>query len=321
MIASRFPVIFIVGPTASGKSEVAVKLARKINAEIISCDSMQAYKKMPLLSGQPCPKSLKQIRHHLIGVLEPARQWDAADFAKRAKKEIAAVRKRGRIPLIVGGSGLYVQALSDGIFKGPGRNAGIREKLYRQAAKFGSAELHRRLKKIDPRAAAKIHRNDLRRIVRALEVFSLTGKPISELQKDISGIFSRYKTLIFGLNFPRPVLYRRIEKRVEAMFKKGAVAEVAALERVRLSRTAAKALGIKEIQGHLNGIYSLTEAKERLKKNTRRFAKRQCTWFKKDRRIRWIRCRAGESAAKIAGRIFKGLKKAGFGGARSTGNN
>jgi tRNA dimethylallyltransferase len=312
MMPRKLPVLFIVGPTATGKSEVAIKLAKKLDAEIISGDSMQVYKRLPILTWQPSAKNLNRVPHHLVGVLEPTSEWNAAEFARRGKKEITDIHRRGRLPLIVGGSGLYVRALLDGIFSGPGKNELIRERLYKQAEKSGSERLYARLKRIDPRTAAAVHPHDLRRIIRALEVYELSGRPISELKERTRGIASKYKTLIFGLSFPRSLLYRRIEERVEAMFRKGAVAEVKKLCCLPLSQTAALALGIKEIKEYLNGSCSLPEAKEELKKNTRRFAKRQFTWFRKDKRICWIRCSGAETTQEIAKRILKHLTVTGL---------
>lgn len=285
---SKKRVLFIVGPTAVGKTAFAIKIAEATRGEIISADSMQAYKGMGIVSQGPTSSEKKRIKHHLISFLKPENEYSAAIFAQMARKKIKDTIKRGKTPIVVGGSGLYIKALADGIFPSKGKSEKIRKSLKGLAEKNGNVFLHKRLEKIDPVSAAKIHPNDTKRIIRALEIYELEKKTKTSLKKKTKGIKDEYDTEIFGLIMDRGLLYRKIEKRIDLMFKNGLVREVEKLLRKNLSITARQALGIKEVEGYLNKTYSLQEAKEMLKKNTRRFAKRQLTWFRADKGIKWI---------------------------------
>lgn len=288
-------IFFLVGPTAVGKSSLAIKLAKKINAEIISLDSMQIYKGLDILSSKPPESMRKAIAHHLLDIAYPRQNFDAALYRKLALKKIKEIHKRGRIPLFAGGTGLYMSVLIDGIFKEVKKDDALRKKLYAQAEKNGCDYLYRKLEAVDQTAAGKIHPHDLRRIVRALEVHHFTGKPISELWKKRTGLSGKYDIKIFGLNKDRQDLYKDINARVEKMFQAGLVLEVKKALKEKLSLTCAQAIGIKEIRGYLDGACDLSSAKELLKKNTRNYAKRQLTWFRKDKRVRWID--AGKNSA------------------------
>jgi tRNA dimethylallyltransferase len=292
-------IIFLTGPTASGKTQVALLLAKKINAEIISCDSMQVYKSMDILTSKPL------LKQHLVSIVSPEKEYNAARFRRDALKKMKEILKRGKVPLFVGGTGLYISVLLDGIFKINTENKAIRERLYKQAEQKGSVYLHRKLKKVDPRAAAKIHPNDTRRIVRALEVFEVTGKPISELQKEREGLFATHRVRIFCLNMERDKLYARIDRRVERMFRQGLMAEVKRLLKMKLSRTARCAIGINELKGYFEGQYDLPEAKRLMQKNTRNYAKRQLTWFRKDKRYEWVEAREKDTPAAVANKIYR----------------
>lgn len=299
--------IFIVGPTAIGKTNVACVLAGKINAEIVSCDSMQIYKGMEIITSKPSPLLIKKIPHHLIGILTATKEYNVSRYRKAALKKIKEIIKRGNVPVFVGGSGLYVSILIDGIFKARSANQDIRKRLYGQVLDTGSVCLYEKLKKLDPEAADKIHPNDTRRIVRALEVFETTGRPISWLQRQRKGLRDEYAIKIFGLNMERDKLYRRIECRVDRMFEQGLINEVRRLLKLKLSKTAYCAIGIKELKGYFDGWYDLEEAKRLIKRNTRAYAKRQLTWFRKDKRIKWINVKDRETPEKVAQRILKGL--------------
>lgn len=303
----RVKVIVIVGPTAVGKTALAAKLAGRINGEIISCDSMQIYKGMEVLSQAPSTELRKQIPHHLVGMLSPRQEYSAAIFRKMAEKLVGSILRRKKIPVIVGGSGLYVKALIDGLFPSPEADLKFRKKMSRFAVKYGPARLHAKLTKIDPSAAGNIHPNDARRIIRALEVYHSTGKTMTELKHATKGLAGKYDIKIFGLTMPREKIYSNIDKRVDTMFEAGALKEAKKLIDKRLSKTAAAALGIKEIAGYLKGEYALDEAKELLKRNTRRFAKRQLTWFRADKRIKWFNT-ARINNADIVKRIAKEAK-------------
>lgn len=307
MESGTVPIIFLVGPTAVGKSEVAVTLAKKINAEIISCDSMQVYKGMEIITSAPALGLRRQVKHHLIGAVPALKEYDAARYRQDALKKIAVILRRGKVPLFTGGTGLYVSVLVNGIFNIDCRNDKERRRLYKLAETKGSVYLHQKLKKVDPSAALKIHPNDTRRMVRALEVFNACGRPISQLQKQRKGLADEYGVRMFCLNMERDSLYQRIDQRVDQMFESGLLREVRRLLKLRLSRTARLAIGIRELEGYLQGEYGLEQAKDLIRQNTRQYAKRQLTWFRKDKRIKWIEVRQRNTADCIARKICKEL--------------
>ena len=297
----------MVGPTAIGKSHIAMSLARKLNAEIISLDSMQVYKGMDILSAKPSASMRKKIRHHLVGIIAPSRSFNAADYRKAAARSIKEIIKRKKIPLLVGGCGLYMSALLDGIFAEKAKDKAIRARLEQEAQKKGKGALYKRLRAVDPVAALKIHPNDLRRVVRALEVYEKCGTPISELQKKRKGITAEYNVRVFGLNMERAVLYSRINKRVEDMFNEGLLKEERRLLKGRLSRTASAAIGIREFKEYFDEKHSLEETRAAIQHNSRQYAKRQLTWFKKDKRVEWLQIKNKDTARNITGRILKAL--------------
>lgn len=300
-------IIFLVGPTGIGKSAVAISLAKKINAEIISCDSMQVYRKMDIITSKANAAQRKKVKHHLLDIVSPAQEYNVAKYRKEALSICKKLFQKGKIPLFVGGTGLYYSIIIDGLFpKVPGDEL-IRAKLNKEAELKGSRYLFKRLAKVDPEAAQKIHSNDARRIVRALEVYLKTGKPISVLQKSRVGLGQEYEIKIFGLNSQRQLLYGRINQRVNKMFKLGLVKEVKNLIRHKLSKTADCAIGICQLRGYFNGRYSLEEAKQLIRRNSRRYAKRQLTWFRKDKRVQWININNQETSAQIALRLWKKL--------------
>ena len=286
MIALNMPIIFLVGPTASGKTKLSLKLARKLNAEIVSCDSMCVYKGMDILTSKPSKADLKKVRHHLIDIISPEKEFSVAEYRKMALDKIEDILKRGKTPLFVGGSGLYVKAVTDGLFPSAEKDLKFRKLQEVLAKKYGRGYLYKKLKRIDPDRAGKIHPNDLRRVIRALEIYHTEKRKPSELNSNTEPL--KYDFKIFGLAVERSELYKNIDDRVDEMFKKGIAGEVKKLSKKTLSMTAGKALGYGEVLGYLKGRYSLEEAKELLKKNTRHFAKRQLTWFRPDRRIHWL---------------------------------
>ena len=298
-------VIFLVGPTAIGKTRTACELAKKINAEIVSCDSMQVYKGMDIITSKPTHFLRKKIRHHLIDIIPATRIYNVSRYRQQALESIKEIIKRGRVPLVVGGTGLYMSILIDGIFKARAGNSIIRAKLEKEAQERGNRYLYERLKVVDPQAASKIHPNDTKRIIRALEVFEVSAQPISQLQTKRQGLSDKYSISIFCLDMARPELYQRIERRVEEMFRKGLVKEVKELLKLKLSQTASFAIGIRELRGYLRGEYGLDEAKQLIKRNTRLYAKRQLTWFRKDKRISWVKIKANEKPKEIAKRLWK----------------
>jgi len=282
------PIIFIVGPTATGKTEVSFLLAQKLGAEIVSADAMLVYREAKIITSKPEANILEKVKHHLVGMVSTSQSYSVFDYLLSASRTIEDLINKG-IPVIVcGGSGLYLKAILDGIFEGPGKDENLRQELAEVAKTQGNQYLYNKLQEIDPESAKKISSNDLRRIIRALEVYSLSGKKLSEKKKETTGFWGKLPIEIFGLRFKRNNLYQRINIRTDTMFKQGAVDEVKELINTKLSLTAKKMLGISEIESFLKGDLSQEESKELIKKNTRNFAKRQVTWFKKDKRIQWI---------------------------------
>lgn len=297
-------VIFIVGPTAIGKTAIAVKLAHKIDGEIISSDSMQVYKGMQVLSQAPSRKEKEGISHRLTSIIDPQKEYSVASFRIAATKAIVSAIKRKKKPIVVGGSGLYVKALIDGLFPSPEADEVFRAKMNRFVAKHGSPALHKKLASIDPDSAGHIHPNDARRIIRALEIFNSTGKTMTEHKEETKGLKDEYDIRIYGLKAPRETIYKNINSRVDRMLDEGAVTEVMRLKKKNLSKTARAVLGYKEIAGYLEGEYDFEFARELMKKNTRNFAKRQLTWFGADKRIRWF-----DVTKQSAGAIIKDIWK------------
>ncbi len=291
----RDMIIFILGPTGVGKTELSIPFAKRVGGEIISCDSMQVYKGMDIGTSKPSPLLREAVPHHLIDILEPDEDYSAAEFSRRARPAIDEIMGRGRLPIIVGGSGLYVRALVDGLFDDSPANWTLRLEIEKEAELYGKSYLHKRLELVDPQTASRLHPGDLRRVVRALEVYEKSRLPISFHHKVTKGIRDEFPMLFIGLCRERDELKKRIEERIEDMFRAGLVDEVRLLEsRGPMGRMSSHALGYKETAGYLRGEYSLDTAKYLLKRNTKWFAKRQMTWFKKDKRIQWIKLTEGE---------------------------
>jgi tRNA dimethylallyltransferase len=288
MFNNSHKIIFIVGPTAVGKSDVAHLLARKIQGEIVSCDSMQIYKEINTASNKPSQEVLKGTPHHLINIVSVEDEFDVAEFNRLALQAVKEIQEKNHTPVIVGGSGMYMQILLDGIFEGGPERKDLRQRLKHQAQERGNQYLFAALKEKDPNAAGRIHPNDIRRVIRALEVTMGERKPISGLQKKREGLWGKCAITIFGLNRNREELYARIDQRVDKMFQEGIVEEIKQLDGVPLSRTAKYIIGVQEILGYINGQYDLDHANDLMKLNTRRLAKHQLTWFRKDKRIHWM---------------------------------
>lgn len=304
------PLVVIVGPTAVGKSEVAIELVKKIKGEIVSCDSRQVYKYLNIGTAKPKREERKKIPHHLIDIIEPDEKFNAFLYARKAHQAISRVHRKKKIPILVGGSGLYARAVIDGIFLGAGKNEKIRKRLEKEIKKFGSKHLHQKLKRVDPETASRLHPHDKVRIIRALEVHELTGQSISTLQEVSKGKKPSYNLMMIGLKRKREELYQRINQRAEGMIKKGLVKEVKNLLKKGLSKDliALRSVGYKEIIGYLDGEYDLKEAIRLLKKNSRRFAKRQLTWFNRNKRIHWIEIAEKDSAKGTASKIMKSIR-------------
>ena len=300
---TRQKIIFILGPTAVGKTNVAYFLAQKIKGEIISCDSMQVYQEINIASNKPPENILKEMPHHLINIVSVKEKFDVASFNQLALEKIKEIHGRKHIPIVAGGSGLYAQILLDGIFDGAGQNDTLRQELRQLAKDQGEDVLYEMLKKKDVKAALKIHPHDIKKVIRALEVCLMDKKPISALQENRNGLWGKYDVFLFVLNSAREKLYEKIDKRVEEMFDQGIVDEVKNLLTKKISYTAEGFIGFPEISGYLKGDYDLNEAKRLMKRNTRHYAKRQLTWFKKDKRIEWIEIERNNSFEDIAEHI------------------
>ncbi len=300
-------ILFIVGPTAIGKTHLATMLAKKLRGEIISCDSMQVYKGMDILSQAPSKDEKKAAKHHLVGILDPKKEYNAATFRKKAMPIIEAIIRRRKVPIIAGGSGLYIRALMDGLFPASAADIKFRERMQRFVSRHGSDKLHDRLSKIDPGSARLIHPNDVRRIIRALEIYESTGRTMTELKSKTKGLKDRYDIKVFGLIAPREKIYSRIDSRVDKMFSCGVVKEAGKLTKKSMSRTAETVLGFREIRLYLKGEYDLEYAKDLIKMKTRRFAKRQLTWFRPDSRIKWFDITRNPEA-KIVKRIMREVR-------------
>ncbi|MEN8127035.1 MAG: tRNA (adenosine(37)-N6)-dimethylallyltransferase MiaA [Planctomycetota bacterium] len=280
----------VLGVTASGKSALAFELSKAINAEIISVDSMKVYRRMDIGTAKPPAEKRDQIPYHLIDVVEPSEAFSVDQFLDLTDKAVADIRGRGKPVVAVGGTAMYIKALLYGLFDGPGSDADIRDRLKAEVMENGLAKLHGRLAEIDPVAAERIHPNDEKRIVRALEVYELTGKPISDFQKQWEDAHPASNWFVIGLRREKDIESQRMNLRVKRMMEAGLADEVAALlaEDKPLSPQAAAAIGYAEMIAHLNGEMELDETIERIKINTRRFAKSQRTWFKTFKNVNWI---------------------------------
>jgi tRNA dimethylallyltransferase len=282
-------VIAIVGPTGSGKSELAVAVAERLGGEIVNCDSRQVYRGLDIGSAKPAAAIRARAPHHLFDVAEPAETFDCARYASLARAAIAAIGERGGTALLVGGTGLYLKAVRYGLFPGPPRDDELRAELAaREDARAGS--LYDELVAIDPRAAARLHINDRMRIVRALEVYRLTGVPISRWQAEHAFRGDELAMDVVGLAVPRPRLFERLDARCRAMVEQGLVDEVRGLLAAGCppAAPALQSIGYREIGDYLRGRGGLDEAVARMAGATRRFAKRQLTWFRADPTVRWI---------------------------------
>lgn len=282
--------IVIAGPTAVGKSAVALELAKRLQSEIISADSVQVYRGLDIGTAKPTAAEQAQVPHHLLDLRDPQEAYTVAEYQQDARAAIAQVHQRGKIPLLVGGTGLYLRAVVWGFaFSDSGINHELRKKLRSFAEKEGPEALHRKLIDVDPQTAHKLHPHDLRRVIRALEVYAQNRRPISE-QVEKTPAKPVYDTVQFVLTRPRESLYQRIEARVDNMIAAGFVREVQILlaKGVSPEVKAMQSLGYKQIVAYLTGQLTLAEAIELIKRDTRRFAKRQLTWFRREQEIQWL---------------------------------
>jgi tRNA dimethylallyltransferase len=299
-------VIVITGPTCSGKTNIAISIAEKLQTEIISADSRQVYKYLTIGTAKPGTEALSKVRHHFVDTLEPDDDFNISKYEIDALKIIGQLLDDGKIPVIAGGSGLYIRALVDGIFNSVDNDEEYREKLKNKREKFGNEYLYEELKKVDPQSAQKMLPQNWKRVMRALEVYHLTDQPIWQFQENYSRK-NDYEFIQFGLNWNRRVLYDNIEKRIDQMIDNGLVDEVKDI----LSRGYSKELnalntvGYKEIISFLENEITIERAIELIKRNTRRYAKRQMTWFRKDKRIRWFDIESMDDLYKAKQSILK----------------
>ena len=287
---SMQPIIVVLGPTASGKTALAVELAKRYNGEVVSADSMQIYKGMDILTAKPSDAEMQEIKHHLIDFLEPDRNFSVADYVKLANSAIDDIASRGKLPILAGGTGLYISSLIDNIkFDETTGDKEFREKLFNLAKEKGNHYLWEQLLEVDETTALSVHENNLPRVIRALEVYEKTGVRLSEHKKTSRLEKSRFKPAMIGLTFSdRKLLYDRINKRVDAMISNGLLSEAEEIYKGKLLNTAHQAIGYKELIPYFSGQASLEDCIEKIKMETRRYAKRQLTWFRRDKRIFWI---------------------------------
>ena len=289
--AAKTPLIILTGPTAVGKTALSAKLAEKAGGEIISADSMQVYRHMDIGSAKIRPEEMEGIPHHLIDILEPWEEFNVTVFQRAAKEAITQIRSRDHIPILAGGTGFYIQAvLYDIDFTENAEDTAIREALEKTAREKGAEYLHQMLREADPQSAAQIHANNIKRVVRALEYYMQTGQRISEHNEQERGRPSAYNACYFVLNDHREAVYERIDRRVDQMLADGLLKEVQALREMGCTKdmVSMQGLGYKELLGYLDGEYDLDRAVYLIKRDTRHFAKRQLTWFRRERDVIWL---------------------------------
>jgi len=282
-------VIVIVGPTCSGKTHLGILLAKILNTEILSADSRQFYKKLNIGTAKPTKKQLAEVNHHFVNILEPEENYNVSDFEKQTEKVIENLLSESKIPIVVGGSGLYIKALVDGIFDTVDKDFEYREKLLNYQTQFGNEYLYNLLKKTDPISSEKMLPQNWKRVMRALEVYHLSGEPIwKHHERQLKE--NKYTFCQFGLNWDRKTLYKNINERADKMNEIGLVKEVEGLLAAgyNIELNSLNTVGYKEIISYLNNEISVEKAIELIKRNTRRYAKRQTTWFRKDDRIEWF---------------------------------
>lgn len=299
------PLLVVVGPTAVGKSQVAIHLAKRLETEVLTADSRQVYRGMDIGMDKPTVEERQGVPHRLIDLVEPDQPFNVGEYRRRALGEIDRLHGAGLIPLVVGGTGLYVRALLRGLWEGPQADPLFRAEAEQEARALGGKALHRKLARVDPESAARLHPHDVVKIIRALEVYHLVGHSLSEAHRRHAFSEAPFASLVIGLIRDREALYRRVNERVEAQLAKGLVRETQRLLDRGYGRHlgSMKGLGYRQISGYLLGEYPYEEAVRRLKRDTRHFAKRQLTWFRKEPGIEWMPVEEREPAEALAGRM------------------
>ena len=303
--------VVVLGPTASGKTALSVALGQHFDGEIVSCDSVAVYRGLEIGSAKPSAEQRKLVPHHLLDVVDPDAFYTAGDYSRAARAAIAGVVGRGRLPIITGGTGLYLRALLQGLFPGPQRSVALRDRLLRKAETRGPLSLHRILKRIDPASAARIHVNDTAKVIRAIEVTLAAARPMSEAWKEGSQALTGYRVLRLGLDPARPQLYQRINDRAEDMFAQGLIEETREL-RARYGRSPAlDSLGYRQAAQYLDGTLTYEQAVAAASQGHRNYAKRQLTWFRREPEVHWLNGFGDDSAllaeaeSLIAGRLAR----------------
>ena len=306
------PLIILTGPTAVGKTALSIGLAKAVDGEIISADSMQVYRKMNIGTAKIEPSEMQGVRHHLIDILDPGEEFNVVLFKRYALEAMEDIYSRGKIPVIVGGTGFYIQALLYDIdFEDNDNDMSYREELQRLAAEKGNSHIHNMLSKVDPESAEKIHENNVKRVIRALEFYRKTGMKISEHNETEAQKESPYNFEYFVLNDDRSKLYDRIDRRIDIMLEQGLEAEVRQLVSEGYSRelVSMQGLGYKEIIDYIQGRCSFDEAVYTLKRDTRHFAKRQITWFKREKQVTWVNKNEYDSESSILEYMMNRLRE------------
>lgn len=308
------PVLVIAGPTASGKTALGVALAKIYNGEVISADSMQIYKGMDIATAKPTIEEMQGIPHYLIDFVERNQSFSVADYVQLAYQKINDIHKRGKLPIVVGGTGLYITSMMDNIqFSEIESSEEIRNRLYEESQTLGKKYLLDKLYSIDADTAKTLHENNLGRVIRALEVYELTGKTMSQLKQESCSIETPYRWLAFGINFnDRSILYDRINKRVDIMVQNGLIEECLQVYNQGNMKTSNQAIGYKELIPYFEKVSSLQECLDSIKQETRHYAKRQLTWFRKDNRIIWIIADNFDSINKFTDFCTKAIAKQKF---------
>jgi len=312
---NKIPVVAVVGPTASGKSHLGVELCKQLNGEVISADSMQIYKHMDIATAKPSAAEMSNIPHHMINFLEPTESFSVVQYCVMARKSIEDIIGRGKLPVIVGGTGLYIDALLNNIeFPDTQADLALRERLKKLSAEKGSEFLLNELLEIDPETAQYLHTKDIGRIIRALELYYTTGITMSSHIKMSRLNQSPFEPCLIGLNFRnRQLLYDRINNRVDEMLEKGLVEEANQFFQKYNSGTAKQAIGYKELYPYFEGLAELPQAVEKLKQETRRYAKRQLTWFRKNEQINWIYVDDFQTLSEITEKAYSIICECGVG--------
>jgi len=307
LITTHKPIVAIVGPTAIGKSRIGIEVAKILHTEILTADSCQVYRGMDIGTDKPTIQERQEVPHRLIDLVDPDHPFNVGDFRRHALQDISRLHNQGLLPLVVGGTGLYIRALLRGLCPAPPANWPIRQALTQEATERGWSFLHEKLQQVDPDLAQRLHPNDQPKVLRALEVYQTLGVPLSKMQQQHQFQESPYPFLLIGLTMERQTLFRRIETRVEWEIEKGLVQETQRLMQQGYSRSlgSMKGLGYRQFSGYLAGEYSYDEAVRLLKRDTRHFAKRQMTWFRKEPGIHWIPLEESDSPEQTAKCILK----------------